>query len=292
MSVVDLWSRFDDRLERWGERFHPIVVKETRQAIQSWSFPLSFGAMLIYCVLTSVALLLSWGETLQRGELGPEFFAWYVAGLLGAICFVVPLGLLRNVCAEFDGQTFELLALSSLSPRQIVFGKLKSAVVQMGAYYAAAAPFLCFTYLLQGISLAAIAIGLIIAFLAGISSCLGGLMFGALAKQSAWQVPCMVLSIGVSTIVYGCALWAIYGVVKENELAGGLGTLCAGSGCFGYVFLFYSLMTLGVSMAQFTPTVPRPGPIEVRHPRQIRSAERQSVQTGANPSETDGPEST
>lgn len=272
MSDSALFRRLDNAFERWGERFNPIVVKETRQALCSRGFPYAFMAMLFICVVASLLLVTTYGERLYHAELGPVFFGWYLGVLLAAVCLVVPLGLFRSVVSEFDGQTFEMLAITTLSPRKIVFGKLKSATVQMGAFYSAAAPFVCFTYLLQGLSIPGILLALAIAYLAGLSACMGAMMFGSLGKQSGWQVICLLFSAILGMVTLGIGLST--GLAAAAELGGtaALGAACAGLGCFGYVFLFFSLLTVGVSIAQFTPTMPRPGHVERYRPVPIRSA--------------------
>lgn len=265
-----LWTRLDAFFERCGERFNPIVVKETRQAIQSRGFNYAFIAMLVVCLIESLLLVTGIGERIYQLEAGREFFPFYLGSLLFAICLVVPLGLFRSVVSEFDGQTFEMLAITTLSPRQIVFGKLKSATVQMGAFYSAAAPFLCFTYLLQGLSVPGILLALVIAYLSGLSASMGAMMFGSLGKQSAWQVICLLGTVVLGGITFGIGLGS--GIAAATELGGvnDLGSVCAGFGCFGYAFLFFALLTLGVSIAQFTPTMPRPGQIDVRRaPRKL-----------------------
>jgi hypothetical protein len=264
-------ARLDDVFDRWGERFNPIVVKETRQAIKSRGFSYAFMTMLFVCLVESLLLVSSYGERLYQIEAGREFFPWYLGSLLVAICFVVPMGLFRSVVSEFDGQTFEMLAITTLSPRQIVFGKLKSATVQMGAFYSAAAPFLCFTYMLQGLSVPGIVLSLVIAYLAGLSSCMGSMMLGSLGKQSGWQIICLLAAVILGCITFGIGFGTAAAAAIEIGGASSFGSICAGFGCFGYAFLFFSLLTLGVSIAQFTPTMPRPGQIEVRRSGAVRS---------------------
>ncbi|MFV0443956.1 MAG: hypothetical protein ACK5Q5_10330 [Planctomycetaceae bacterium] len=259
MSDVPLLVRLDNVFERWGERFNPIVVKETRQAISSRSFPYAFISMLVICVVTTALLIVEEGDRLYYTETGLLFFGWYLGILLVTICLLVPLGLLRSVVSEFDCQTFEMLAITTLTPRKVVFGKLKSAIVQMGAFFSASAPFICFTYLLQGLSIPGILMALGIAFLSGLTSCMGAMMLGALGKQSGWQVFCLLLAVVLGIILIGVGTGL--GLTAAMELLGwaGMGSICAGFGCFGYMLLFFSLLTIGVSIAQFTPTMPRPG---------------------------------
>ena len=258
MPSTDFFTRLDAHFDRWSERFHPIVVKETRQTIRSFAFPAAFLGMLAICLASTLLLASHLRERLATGEVGPEFLRVYLAALLGAICLVVPLGLFRSVTSEFDGQTFETLAITNLSPRQVVLGRLKSSGVQMLAFYFAAAPFLSFTYLLQGVSLLAILLTLVIAYVAGISACLGAMMLGALAKQSMWQIPCVLLTVIQGTVMLILGYGTSVGIIMERGTLNDLIGICSGFGCFIYVFAFFVLMTLGVSIAQFTPTVPRP----------------------------------
>lgn len=246
-------SRLDAWCERWGEWFNPVLVKETRQAIHSRGYFIAFLAMLLLCWLFSAIQIRSVGKMLIYAEYGQEFFAGYIIVLLGALCLVVPVSTFQSVVSEFDGQTFELLAITTLTPQRIVIGKLKSAIVQMGAFYSAAAPFLCFTYLLEGISVPGILLALIVSFLAGLSANMGAMTLAALAKQTAGQIPCLLGTLLFGGITMAIGFGSAIGAVNEV----GFGAFCAGFGCFGYAFLFFSLLTIGVSVAQFTPTMPR-----------------------------------
>lgn len=258
-AAATLLERLDRFCDRWSEHFHPVVVKETRQSLRSWVFPAAFLSMLTLCLAGSMVLVVRSSDRLQYAELGPEFFRWHFGVLLGAVCGVTPLGLFRGVAAEFHGRTFEVLALTTLSAREIVFGKLKSATVQMGAYYFAAAPFVCFSYLLEGLSLPGVAAALLVASLAGLSACLGGLMFGSLARNAAWETPGLLATVLLSAAFF--ALGFPVGVGAADGLTGWemWGEICLGLGCFAYVFLFYGLLTLGIAISQFTPTMPQLG---------------------------------
>ncbi len=248
--------RLERTLESWSDRCNPIVVKETRQALRSWSFPLTFLVMLLFCWGVSIQQLFVLGEAVYYGSFGPRFFGSYYAVLLLGLCLVVPTGLFRSVTAEFEGQTFEMVVITALRPRNIVFGKMKAAVVQMGAYYSAVAPFLCFTYLLQGVTVWGILMALFLSLFAGLSACQGSIMLASLSKQTAWQVVCQLISLVWGVMIFGVTL--SLGEMVVSEIFGGTGfwSLCAGCGCLGYPYLIYCLLTINVSIAQFTPSVP------------------------------------
>ena len=180
---------------------NPVLVKEVRQVLKSRSFA---GAFFVMLGLTFVASL--WMVAPGRRPTG----AWragrrvslsvYLSVLMLALCFVVPLSVFSSTAAEFKHQTFETLAVTTLSVQRIVWGKLQGAFVQMTAYYSAVAPFVCFTYLLGGVSLPAIVMELFITWVASLLVCLGGLMLGSLVRGSVGEVsPCSCWSAGPSS---------------------------------------------------------------------------------------------
>ena len=251
MSSEPWLSRFDGLCERWTDRFNPVLVKEVRQAVRSRGFTVSFLLTLGTTWCLSLALVGMEGDALQVGTSGPAFYRAYLFALLIPLCFIVPLGVFGSVTAEFRDQTFEVLATSTLTPQQIVMGKLQAAGVSTGAYLSAMAPFLCFTYLLRGLDLPVIALGLCVACVASLVVSLGALALGALVKNTLWQMPGALLAVVWGVVVFGTAN-AIAGMLAESRWDWQLSDLLAGTSCFGYFFLFYLILTLGLSITQFT----------------------------------------
>ena len=83
---------------------------------------------------------------------------------------IVPNMAYRSMIAEREFQTYEMLQITTLDPRRIVWGKWWSAMVQMLVYYAAITPYMVFTNYLRGISLYSIAFMLLWSMIA--SACL------------------------------------------------------------------------------------------------------------------------
>jgi len=67
-----------------------------------------------------------------------------------AVLLIVPFNAYRSLLNERDQETFELLSITALKPRQIVWGKLLSASIQLFLYYSAITPFIAFCSLIQG----------------------------------------------------------------------------------------------------------------------------------------------
>jgi hypothetical protein len=140
-----------DRLgERIAERVNPIIVKEVRQGLRTRSFWIFFSLLLIFCVIISlVAVAQNDGSPLQ----GKAYFISYDVCLGLVQFFVIPYSAYRSMAREREEETWVLLTLTGLGPRRILRGKMGSFMLQGVLYASAAAPFLLFSYYLNGIDL-------------------------------------------------------------------------------------------------------------------------------------------
>ena len=154
--------------------------KKPGQAMKSRHF-----ALTLYCYCSAAGSSPSAGSPLSdpafttRPQAAPCLTAYYMV-LIFPLVVVVPFSAFRSLSAERDENTYDLLRVSSLTPRQIITGKLASSIVQMGVYFSAVAPCLAFTYLLRGIDILTIALFLSFAVLA----CMGLSMLGLLAAAT------------------------------------------------------------------------------------------------------------
>ncbi len=211
---IEIW------LERLGDRINPILVKETRQALKSRQFSGTFMLLLAASLLISFAGIALAGPDMDYRSAGAEFFVFYFSVLAFAVFVVVPYGAYRSLAAEHEERTFELLAITTLRPGQIVTGKLLSSAIQMFIYYSAIAPFMAFTYLLKGIDVASIFFVLAISLLASVGFAMVGLLMATFANRKAMQVVLsvtMITGLGFATVgsIPLCA-------VIVDELAGEL----------------------------------------------------------------------
>jgi ABC-type Na+ efflux pump permease subunit len=138
------------RLERLGDRFNPIVVKEVRQALKSRQFVTTFLLLLLAAWAGSIFGVSYLGESIDYGSPAVTFYAGFLFALCTATLVIVPFSTYRSIVEERTETTLELLQITALSPVQIVRGKILSAMVQVMVYYCAIAPFIAFTALLPG----------------------------------------------------------------------------------------------------------------------------------------------
>lgn len=188
MSEADVPQRgpapWYDRVSDW---FNSILIREARQALKSKQFVATFLLLLAIAWVLSVFGLLRFGSALEFGMAGRTFFFYFFCALAFAAIILVPFTAFRSLQAERDLNTFDLLSITSLKPRQIVWGKLLSISLQLLLFYSAITPFMAFASLLQGFNTATAAVVLIGTMLYSVILSMAALMLSAFAKRKFLQ---------------------------------------------------------------------------------------------------------
>jgi hypothetical protein len=158
---------------RWlatlADRINPIVVKETRQAVSSrlvGAFLLLF--LTIECV---VMLLFIVNREMGSGSdinlrAGRDVFMFVQGVLLGTCMILIPTMTGVRLASERSDVNVDLLFISSLSPRDVLSGKLFAAAALALVIFSAAAPFMTFAYVLRGLDVPTIFLVLLADYLA------------------------------------------------------------------------------------------------------------------------------
>ncbi len=211
---ADAFDRFGERV---GEKVNPIVVKEIRQGLRTRAFWIFFSLMLFACLVISliaVATSESWSSD------GKAYFFAYDVCLGLVLFFVIPYSAYRSMAREREEETWVLLTLTGLGPRAILRGKMGSFMLQGGLYASAAAPFLLFSYYLNGIDLPTIVV--------------------AVAGAMAWQLFLTAVCVSMATLAESKVVRAVLHFVTLGILLQGL---WAGLGStFGVVESFRELL--------------------------------------------------
>src|SRR5262245_54050582 len=151
VRAAALWDRIENVLVRLGDYLNPILVKETRQALKSFQFTLTFVLVLVACWVVTIGGVALIGPGIFYSATGGTMLLAYYFILAFPLTVVVPYAAFRSLAAEREDNTYDLLSITTLKPRQIISGKLGSSIVQMGVYFSAITPCLAFTYLLRGV---------------------------------------------------------------------------------------------------------------------------------------------
>jgi hypothetical protein len=188
-----VWNYIDRFLVYTGDYLNPILVKETRQALKSSQFTITFVLVLIAAWIATIGVVAVIGPRIYYAAEGGTMLGWYFGILALPLIVVVPLAAFRSLIAEREDNTYDLLSITTLNPRQIITGKLGSSVAQMAVYFSVITPCLAFTYLLRGVDLPTIAALLAYTFFWSLGLSMIGILLAALTPQRFVQVFILVI---------------------------------------------------------------------------------------------------
>jgi hypothetical protein len=194
--------------ERLSERAGPMVVKELRQGLRARVFGGVFGALLVVCLLVA---LVAYGQAVGAvGEaLGARFVVTYLLALGLVAFFVIPFSAFRSMLRELEGETWSLLVLTGLDARDILRGKWLTAMSQGVLFGSACAPFVLFSYELNGVDLPQLIVALLVC--AVWSGTLTALAIG-LATQARTRMASSTSNVSIIGLLL-LAMWAGDGVL-------------------------------------------------------------------------------
>lgn len=207
-STPSRWTRLEMLLERGSEWLNPILVKEARQALKSQQFVVTFGLLLLFGWMWTLFGVWFASPGIFYGAAGKGMLYGYFLVLSIPLIVVVPFSAFRSLAAEREDGTFELISITALSARQIVGGKLGSAILQMLVYFSALAPCVAFTYLLRGVDVFSIFFVLYYTFMMSLLLSTVALLVATASRARHWQV---LLSVLLMLLLFVAAIiWAVF----------------------------------------------------------------------------------
>ena len=198
---MSAWQRSWQTLDHLSDWLNPVLVREVRQSLRGRYFKLSYAITLVLAILIALTQML-----VAEGDDGRDFFLAMFACLTAATCFWVPFFAFVSMGSEWEENTYDLLVLSNLTPRKIVYGKLFSAMIQSLLYFSAFVPFLVFAYLLRGINLFEIAVVIVGLFL--FSQCLSLVAIGISTLSQAKFVRVSLMT-GLAALLLAATIAAV-----------------------------------------------------------------------------------
>ena len=197
-TAIPKWLRTVDRVaSRAGDAINPILVKETRQGLKSRQFVVTFSLLLFAAIAWTIAGSLLLMPQIYFVPSAPTLLTGYYIVLAVPMLLVVPLAAYRSLEGEIDDGTLELLSVTSLSPRQIVLGKLGSAALQMMLYFVALFPCVAYAYTLRGVDLPTLAILMGLLVVIGLSLTVVAIFFAPMARIRSSQVSTLLVVMAI-----------------------------------------------------------------------------------------------
>lgn len=189
-----------------------VMVKEIRQGLNSWAFLAQFfgvHAVLAFMTLAQMASLAQsdgMGFNLARGAF------WFLMGAF--FLFVVPLMSINAVSSEKQGGTIELIRMTGLGPRGVVWGKWAYQAVFIVMVATSIYPYIVLYHLVSGSDLMEETLQLV--FIA-----LGSLLFLGIsvgASGFGTNIFKVLIFLGVLFLLFSGGV-SLYGTVRRSGLS-------------------------------------------------------------------------
>jgi hypothetical protein len=210
-------------VEKLDDMINPIVVKELRQAVQSRFVVFT---LLLYLALQMIILgtFLVVREINQRVEAadfqtGARIFLILQGILMGTCMLLIPCYTGARLALERSDANVDLLFISTLRPRSIIWGKFFSAIVLILLIFSTCAPFMVMTYLMRGIDISTILLVLAIDLLAVITGTQMAIFLTAIPTNWLLKGALAIIGIFILIALFG---YALAGSVSLVELGTGL----------------------------------------------------------------------
>ncbi|TWU21526.1 ABC-2 family transporter protein [Novipirellula galeiformis] len=246
------WERFDAWCERKGDQLNPILVKETRQALKSRQFVVTFSVLLFASLGWTVAGSLSQMPQIYTTPSAARLMIGYYVVLAIPMLLVVPLAAYRSLEGEIDDGTLELLSITALSPWQIVLGKLASASLQMMMYFVALFPCMAYAYTLRGVDLPTTLIIIATLLVAGLVLTVIALFLAPLAQSRTGRIATLLMLMMILLIAeYSIGFFVINLITYGNSLSASWVFFLSASTIL--LSLSVSHLLLTATAAQLTP---------------------------------------
>ena len=150
----------------FGVELNPIVVKELRQSVRSWSV---VGVMLLFLIALFITIMAMIGWSSVSMNLTRPVGRDVLQVVLGILIFTsmlfIPIYVGVRISGERQAHNIDLLYISTLTPARIIRGKLLSGSYVAFLFFSVCTPFLFFSNLLRGVDLPTICIALAWSFM-------------------------------------------------------------------------------------------------------------------------------
>ena len=151
-------------VENVSNSLNPIVIKELRQAVQG-RFLTAVLLLFLGVQLLTVGLFLANDFVSSSFDAGRNLFKTLASMLMVTCLILVPAYTGLRLAIERSDANVDLLFVTTLRPRSIIWGKFFAALVFTALLYSACMPFITLTYLLRGIDLPSIFVLLALDFI-------------------------------------------------------------------------------------------------------------------------------
>ena len=221
MSLTGIKNHFVN----WREwELNPVVIKELRQGVRSWTVTGMLLLFLVVLFITSLGFLITQSFDVDSDlQLGGTVFSFFVVILAGASILFIPLYTAVRVAFERQENNPDLLYVTTLSPFRIIFGKFLCSAYVVLLFFSACMPVMAFTNLLRGVDLPTVFYILFLLFVMICGANMAAIFFACLPVSRAFKILIAIGGVAASFVTIVSAVG-----FALNLMRSGVGAMMAG----------------------------------------------------------------
>ncbi len=184
----------------------PIVRKDLKVISRSMKFSWSLFAYeavlaLVFLITLSIASLgsRSYGSVRNNTDIYESYVYFYPVIAVAQICIIaliVPIITASAISGEKERKTMDILLTTSISPTQIILGKIFSAVIRVMIFVVASIPLMAVSFVVGGLSWFTLLEYVVLTFFFALFTGSIGILCSAICKKS-------ITAIILSYVIYG-----------------------------------------------------------------------------------------
>lgn len=251
MSLSSLLNSLSDKSDNWSDFLLPSAINEAKQMVNSNSF----RALFLFGVIAFLFMSLLLYNIPTSNDTGQFFFLLFSSIMDVGLILFIPLMIYQNMSFERSNGSFELMAITSITPLKIVLGKWQSGMLQCIIFGSIVTPGLIFSYFFDGVAISMIFVSLVLTIISAQFSILVSIFFCSLGVLKSTRLFLQVVTLLSSILILSFTIGFKKVLTYEDIALAKLFTteFIIGFFMFLLVFLTVEILLIVISAAQLSP---------------------------------------
>ena len=214
MNITDSIDKLALKSDDISDYLLPSAVNESKQMVNGKVFSSVYliGAVCFSFIAIFLYAIPSGNDT------GPGGFMAFSAIMDAGLILIIPMMLYQNMTSERSNGSFELMAITSITPLKIVLGKWQSGMMQAFVFGSIVLPGIIYCYFFNGIAISAIFVSAIFTLLASQFAILFSIFLCSLGTLKRSRLTLQFISTIANVIIFCIVMGIKFDMVDRDRL--------------------------------------------------------------------------
>lgn len=250
MGLDSFVNRLSEKSDDWSDYLLPSAINEAKQMVNSNSF----RAIFLFGVIAFLFMALFLYNMPTNEEIGQVYFLLFSSIMDVGLVLFIPILIYQNMSFERSNGSFELMAITSITPLKIVFGKWQSGMLQGIIFGSIVTPGLIFSYFFNGVAISMIFLSLLITLISAQISILSAIFLCSLGVLKSTRLFLQVVSLIANILILIFTISSKSAMIMQDRVVAKLFTMdfFIGFLIFLLILVTVELFMVAISAAQLS----------------------------------------